>query len=72
MADVDKAVVKASLAKIQLDVKAMGSLAQHLADRLEKAEAFIRRFGYCPECEKPLPKRGMHQPNACRHKPRED
>ncbi len=38
--------------------------------RLDRAEALIRRLGYCPECEKPLFKgRGRPTMNHCLHPP---
>lgn len=67
-----RAEMKKGLQKIQANTKAMAELARSATERLEKAEAFIRKLGYCPECEKRLPRRGFHDPKACRHKPRED
>lgn len=42
-------------ARIRSNVTEMARLAADLALRLDRAEAWIRLKGYCPECLLPLP-----------------
>lgn len=51
--------MKATVKQIELQVKAMSSLAQDTARRLERAETFIRKLGHCPHCHKGLAPRHM-------------
>jgi len=55
----DKDSMKAGLKKIEGQVREMTEIGQDLGERLERAEAFIKKLGYCPHCEKRLAPRGM-------------
>lgn len=57
-------VMRAVLKQIEDKVHAMGSLAQNTTKRLEKAEEFIRKLGYCPYCQKKLVPRGVSKSAA--------
>ena len=54
--------MKSGLKKIQAQVNEMSGTAQALGERLERAEQFVMKLGWCPWCQKRLRPRTAWQP----------